>query len=185
MDHPFEELREILEFQHKMLGQLGRMSGQQDRTLVLLNRTLDLLSQILHRLPQPLTARIAIRFQGELSMSLNALSLNVGQTSQASIAAFLADGVTPSGGVPSNVAFSFDDPSATVQINADGLTATVTAMAASTAGAVSGTATCTITDTDGVVSQWSQAFTILVGVTPPPPQQLTQSIAVSFSDPTP
>jgi len=34
-----------------------------------------------------------------------------------------------------------------------------------------------------VVSNWSQPFTILVGVTPPPPAQLTQSVAVSFTTP--
>jgi hypothetical protein len=133
--------------------------------------------------PKPLTAAIAVQFSGA-SMN-NALVLNVGQTSQASILPLLADGTTHSGGVPSNVSFSFSDPSATVVPNADGLTATVTGVAAST-GPVSGSVSCEITDTDGVVSKWTQAFTIQTdAVPPPPPQQLTQSIAVEFSTPTP
>ena len=117
----------------------------------------------------------------------NALVLNVGQTSQASIQPLLADGVNPSGGTLSNVAYSFSDPSATVDLNPDGLTATVNGVAASS-GPVTGTATCTVTDTDGVVSQWSQSFTITtnaVAPPPPPPSQLTQSVAVQFSTPTP
>ena len=111
----------------------------------------------------------------------NALVLNVGQTSQASIQPRLADG-TPSGGTLSNVAYSFSDPSATVSLNSDGLTATVTGVAASS-GPVTGTATCTVTDTDGVVSTWSQPFTIQTNAVPPPPAQLTQSVAVQFTDP--
>ena len=114
----------------------------------------------------------------------NSLVLSVGQTSQASIQPLLADNM-PSGGVLSNVAYSFSDPSATVVLNSDGVTATVTGVAAS-AGAVTGTATCTVTDTDGVVSQWSQAFTITTNAVtppPPPPTQLTQSVAVNFSTP--
>lgn len=115
--------------------------------------------------------------------STNALVLSVGQTSQASIVPLLADGVTPSGGVLSNVLYAFSDPSATVVLNPDGLTATVTGVSASS-GVVSGSASCTVTDTDGVVSTWNQAFTIQVnGVAPPPPAQLTQSVAVSFTDP--
>jgi hypothetical protein len=116
-------------------------------------------------------------------MPNNALTLNVGQTSQASIQPLLADGVTPSGGVVSAVSYTFSDPSATVVLNADGLTATVTGVAAS-AAPVSGSAACTVTDTDGVVSTWVQAFTVQTnGVVPP--AQLTQSIAVAFSTPTP
>lgn len=165
------------QFKREVLGLLREQ-------LALLERNIALSEKILSRLPQPLTARIAIRFTGDSSM-LNALTLNVGQTSQASIVEFLADGVTPSGGVPSNVAYNFNDPSATVVLNSDGLTATVTGVAAST-GAVGGTVTCTITDTDGVVSTWSQPFTITTNTPPPPPpEQLTQSIAVSFTTPTP
>lgn len=116
-------------------------------------------------------------------MANNALTLNVGQTSQASIVPFLADGVTNSGGVVSAVTYTFSDPSATVVANADGLTATVTGVAASTSS-VSGSAACTVTDTDGVVSTWTQAFTITVNAVVPP-AQLTQSVAVSFTTPTP
>jgi hypothetical protein len=119
-------------------------------------------------------------------MANNALTLNVGQTSQASIQPLLADGITPSGGVVSNVSYTFSDPSATVVLNPDGLTATVTGVAAS-AGAVSGSASCTVTDTDGVVSQWTQTFTITTQAAapppPPPPARLTQSVAVEFSTP--
>lgn len=117
---------------------------------------------------------------------MNSLVLNVGQTSQASIVPLLADGTTNSQGVVSNAAFSLNDPSATAVLNADGLTATITGVAAS-AGAVSGSASCTVTDTDGVVSTWTQAFTVQTNAVapPPPPQQLTQSIAVNFSAPTP
>jgi len=134
---------------------------------------------------KPLTASIAVHFTGDVSMANNTLVFNVGQTSTASIVPLLADGVTNSAGVVSNVAYAFSDPSATVVLNADGVTATVTGVAAST-GPVAGVATCTVTDTDGVVSQWSQAFTITTNAVtppPPPPAQLTQSVAVSFTTP--
>lgn len=111
----------------------------------------------------------------------NSVVLNVGQTSQASITPLLADGVTPSGGTLSAVSYTFSDPSATVVINADGLTATVTGVAASTAP-VSGSVSCTVTDTDGVVSTWTQAFTVQTNAVAPP-SQLTQSIAVNFTTP--
>ena len=114
-------------------------------------------------------------------MPNNALTLNVGQTSQASITPFLVDGVTNSGGTISGVTYTFSDPSATVVANADGLTATVTGVAAS-AGPVSGGAACTVTDTDGAVSTWNQAFTIQTNGAIPP-QQLTQSVAVQFTTP--
>ena len=141
------------------------------------------IERLLH--PKQLTRAVAVLFTGDFTM-VNALVLNVGQTSTASIQPFLADGVTPSGGVLSNVSYSFADPSATVVLNADNLTATVTGVAAST-GAVTGVAACTVTDSDGVVSTWSQTFTVTTsGITPPPPpSQLTQSIAVQFSTPTP
>jgi len=135
--------------------------------------------------PKPLTASITICFTGESAM--NALVFNVGQISQASIVPLLADGVTPSGGTLSNVVYTFSDPSATVVLNSDGVTATCTGVAGSS-GPVAGTAACTVTDTDGVVSTWTQAFTITTNAVtppPPPPQQLTQSISVQFSTPTP
>ena len=133
--------------------------------------------------PNPLTRAIAVIFTGDNPMLNNTLVLNVGQTSQASIVPLLADGVTPSGGTLSAVSYTFSDPSATVVLNADGLTATVTGVAAST-GAVSGSAACAVTDTDGVVSTWTQAFTIQTNAVVPP-AQLTQSVAVQFSTPTP
>jgi len=131
--------------------------------------------------PKPLTAAIAVRFTGASVMPNNALVFNVGQQSQASIMPLLADGVTPSGGTLSNVTYTFTDPSATVVLNPDGLTATCTGVAAST-GPVGGTATCTVTDTDQVVSQWTQAFTIQTNAVAPP-AQLTQSVAVQFTAP--
>ena len=134
--------------------------------------------------PKPLTASIEVQFTGDSFMANNDLTLNVGQTSQASIQPLLADGVTPSGGVLSAVSYTFSDQSATVVLNADGLTATVTGIAAST-GAMSGSAAATVTDTDGVVSTWTQAFTITTNAVAPPPSQLTQQIAVQFSPPTP
>ena len=136
--------------------------------------------------PQPITRSIAVQFTGEPPMPNNALTLNVGQTSQASIQPLLADGITPSGGVLSSVSYTFNDPSATVVLNADGLTATVTGVADSAGVAVTGTATATVTDTDQAVFTFTQAFTVTtIAVTPPPPAQLTQSIAVAFSTPTP
>ena len=132
--------------------------------------------------PKTLTAGIAVRFTGA-NMADNALVFTVGQTSQASIMPFLADGITPSGGALSSVLYTFSDPSATVVINSDGLTATCTAVAAS-GGPIAGSATCTVTDTDGAVSQWTQAFTIATNAVVPP-AQLTQSVAVQFSVPTP
>jgi hypothetical protein len=132
---------------------------------------------------QRLTAAVAVRFTGDSIMANNALVFNVGQTSQATLAEFLADGVTPSGGVPSAVSFTFSDPSATVALNADGVSATCTGVAAS-AGPVSGSVAFTVTDTDGVVSTWNQAFTIQTNAVVPP-AQLTQSVAVQFSTPTP
>lgn len=155
--------------------------------------THELLKEILHavkrierdisREHKPLTAAIAVQFTGDSVMN-NVLALNVGQTAQASIVPLLADGVTPSGGTLSKVAYSFSDPSATVALNPDGLTATVTGVAPST-GPVTGTATCTVTDTDGVVSTWTQPFTVQTSAVAPPPSQLTQSVAVQFSTPTP
>jgi hypothetical protein len=136
---------------------------------------------------KPLTHSIAIHFTGDSVMANNTLVLNVGQTSQASIVPLLADGVTPSGGALSNVVYTFSDPSATVVLNSDGVTATVSGVAASS-GPVAGSASCTVTDTDGAVSTWNQPFTVTTNAVtppPPPPSQLTQSVAVEFTTPTP
>ena len=166
------------------------MSHEEHKLYSLIDRIArDVLEPILGELrairrelkPKPLTRSIAVRFSGDL-MSTNALVFAVGQTSQASIQPLLADGLTPSGGVLSNVVYTFSDPSATVVLNADGLTATCTGVAAST-GAVSGSASCTVTDTDGVVSTWTQPFTITTSGAVVPPAQLTQSVAVQFTDP--
>jgi hypothetical protein len=140
----------------------------------ILHAVREIRQQLLHR---PLTARIAIDFGG----NMNALSLNVGQSSIGTITPLLADGVTPSGGTLSNVIWTFSDPSTTMVVNPDN-TATFTGVAAGTA---SGTAACTVTDTDEAVAQFSQGFTVTVAavVPPPPPTQLTQSIGVSFSTP--
>lgn len=136
--------------------------------------------QIVHLLtPKQLTHHVVVVFDGGM-VENNVLVLNVGQTSQASIVPLLADGITNSGGVLSNVVFNFNDPSATVVLNADGVTATVTGIAQSS-GPVQGTATCTVTDTDSVVSQWSQVFSITTNAVEQ--QQLTQSVAVQFTDP--
>lgn len=165
-------LREILDEQSEQTGLL------QQQTALLTQIAADLAPVL-----ETLTASIAISFTGDSAMANNALVFNVGQTSTASIQPLLADGVTPSGGVLSAVSYTFSDPSATVVLNADGLTATCTGVAAST-GAVSGSASATVTDTDGVVSTWTQAFTIQTNAVVPP-AQLTQSVAVQFSTPTP
>lgn len=183
-------LLELLDTCLKTMERQIRRIEQADRedleTLRLIQHELHVIAKELQPPPTPpktLTASIAIRFTGDSLMANNVLVLNVGQTSQASIVPLLADGVTPSGGALSVVSYTFSDPSATVVLNADGLTATVTGVAAST-GAVSGSASAAVTDSDGVVSQWTQAFTIQTnGVVPP--AQLTQSIAVTFSNPTP
>jgi hypothetical protein len=141
------------------------------------------LAQILIDLaPEPETASIANIFSGDSAMANNALAFTVGQTSIDTITPLLADGVTPSGGVVSAVVITFSDPSATFVLNADN-TVTWTAVAAS-AAPVSGSTACTVTDTDGAVSTWNQAFTVQTNGKVPP-AQLTQSIANVFSTPTP
>jgi hypothetical protein len=124
-------------------------------------------------------------FSGDSIMADNTLVLNVGQTSIDTITPRLADGVTASGGVLSLVVVTFSDPSATFVLNPDN-TVTFTGVAAS-AAPVSGSIACTVTDTDGVVSTWTVPFTVQTNgtVAPPPPAQLTQSVANVFSTPTP
>lgn len=134
--------------------------------------------------PEPATSSIANVFTGDTIMANNALVFNVGQTAIDTITPLLADGVTPSGGVVSAVTVTFSDPSASFVLNPDN-TVTFTGVAASTAP-VSGSVACTVTDSDSAVSQWTQAFTVMTNaVTPPPPDQLTQSISNVFSMPTP
>jgi len=145
--------------------------------------TLDGVRELLRRSRhKQLTYAVAVRFKGASMQPNNTLVFNVGQSSQASLMPLLADGITNSGGTVSNVTYTFNDPSASVVLNADGLTATCTGLAPSN-GPVTGTATCTVTDTDGAVSQWTQTFTITTNLGGPP-GQLTQSVAVQFTDPT-
>lgn len=158
----------------------------------LLERVLCLEEKIEHRLreiehhlfPPRLSKSSAVQFTGDTTMPNNALTLNVGQTSTASPITFLADGTTPSGATYSAATYTFSDPSATVFLNPDGVTALVTGVAAST-GAVSGSVTFTATDSDSAVSTWTQEFTITTNAVqpPPPPTQLSQSSALQFSDP--
>jgi len=139
---------------------------------------------IRHKLiPDVLTKTISVQFRGEHFIMNNDLVINVGQTADVSIQPELADGVSPSGGVVSKVTFNFDDPSATVALNPDGITGKVTAIAPSI-GAVKGTASNTVTDTDGAVSTWNAPFTITVNAVVPP-AQLTQAETVVFGTPTP
>lgn len=114
---------------------------------------------------------------------MNTLILNVGQSSIGTITPLMADGVTPSGGTVSAASFSIPvDPSFAAVDQGDG-TCLITGVAAS-ATPVTGTATCSVTDSDGAVSTFSASFTITVSaVTPPPPVATTASIVVSFSDP--
>lgn len=117
-------------------------------------------------------------------MPNNAVVLNVGQTSTASPVTFLEDGVTPSGATYSAATYSFSDPSATVTLNPDGVTALVSGLAASAAGGVLGSVAFTATDTNGAVSQWNQQFSVTVdAVVPPPPAPLSVSSAVQFTTP--
>ena len=150
----------------------------EDRSLRQIERDIKLILHLLK--PKPLTAAVAVCFTGDSFMA-NSLVLNVGQTSTASIQPLLADGVTASDGVVSGVSYTFSDPSATVVLNPDGVTALVTGVAAST-GPISGSAACTVTDIDGVVSTWTQAFTIQTDAVVSP-EQLTQGIAVNFTTP--
>ena len=114
-------------------------------------------------------------------MADNILVLNVGQTSIDTLTPRLADGVTPSGGVVSNVAVAFSDSSATAVLQPNN-TILFTGVAAS-ASPVAGSVSLTITDTDGAVSQWTVPFTVQANAVAPPPEQLTQSVANVFSTP--
>lgn len=169
--------------EHSIKESLRKLQGQLNTIEELERATLADVRRILHRLPsQPLTRSVAAIFTGDNIMATGALVFNVGQTSQLSLTPLLADGVTPSGGVLSGVSYTFSDPSATVVLNSDGVTATVTGVAAST-GAIQGSAACTVTDTDGVVSTWTVLYTITTSAVAPPPTQLTQSVVGTFSTP--
>jgi len=165
-----------------ILGSIQRGNVISNKTLDAIHKSNELLAKIAKCSCQQ-SKFSAIQFTtGDSPMQTNNLVMNVGQTSTASPITFLADGTTPSGATYSNAVYTFNDPSATVVLNPDGVTALVTAVAASTAGPVSGTVSFTATDTDGAVSQWTNIISILVnGVAPP--TQLSQSSAIQFSDP--
>ena len=151
----------------------------------ILHELRDIRRELKHRpspLPQPTSRFSAVQFAGDMiTMQTNNLTLAAGQTSTATPVTFLADGTTLAGATISGVSYAFSDPSATVAINPDGVTALVTAQAASN-GPISGAVSFTATDTDGAVSTWNQPFTITVtGIVPP--GQLSQSASVQFSDP--
>lgn len=159
----------------------------------LLEKLVILDEEIIHELrairrelePKRITKSVANIFSGVTPMPNNVLVFNVGQTSIDTITPFLTDGVTPSGGVVSNVVVTFSDPSATAVVQPDN-TVLFTGVADSAGVAVAGSTTVTVTDTDSVVSTWTTAFTVqTIGVTPPPPEQLTQSVVNVFSTPTP
>lgn len=130
--------------------------------------------------PRRITAAIAVKFTG--AKMENVLNIKVGQTSTATLLELTSDGVTASGGVPSSVVFTFNDPSATVVLDPDGVSALITGVAVSN-GPIAGTVTATITDTDGAVSQFADSFTIEVDADVTAPVPLTKSIAVNFSTP--
>ena len=156
-----------------LLDELNEQTAIQKVQTALLSQILDALTSA-----PTLTASAPIIVSGE-KMANNTYSMNVGQSQAGVITPFLADGVTPSGGVVSNTVVTFSDASATFVLAADNVTITFTGVAAST-GAVSGSVAFTVTDTDGVVSQWTDAITVTVsGVVPP--QQLTQSAPIVVS----
>lgn len=176
-------LREIIEeLQHIRRDVHSSLNVLYDQRTLIQGISSNVRSILILIKPKQLTHSIVVRFTGASMQPNNTCVFNVGDTAPVNILALLADGITPSGGTISNAAYNFNDPSATVVLNPDGLTAVATGVADSGGVAVKGTATCTVTDTDGVVSQWIQDFTITTkGVAPP--QQLTQSIAVQFGDP--
>lgn len=131
-------------------------------------------------LPQPLTVSVANVFTGDLPMPNNVLVFTVSQTSTDTITPLLADGVTPSDGVVSNLRVAFSDDSATAVVNGTN-TILFTAVAPSI-GPIAGTTICTVTDSDGAVSEWNQIFTVTTNPVVPP-IQLTQSVANVFSTP--
>lgn len=163
---------------------------EESKILAVLEHILEVQGHTLHELreirrelaPKTLTTSIANVFSGDSVMPNNVLVLNVGQTSTDTITPLAADGVTNSGGVVSALVVTFSDPSATAVVNGAN-TILFTGVAAS-AAPINGSSACTVTDTDGVVSTWNQAFTVQTNA-PVPPAQLTQSVANVFSVPTP
>ena len=115
----------------------------------------------------------------------NALVLTVGQNSILTPEPLVPGGGASSKGVISNLIFTFNDPSASVEGRPDGVSALVTGLLPSENGPVTGTASFTIKDTNGAISNWIQAFTIEVDApeATPAPLQLTESVAINFSTP--
>ena len=172
-------LAEIDERTCKIEHQIGKIERQVEKIEQIVWQIRYLLQ---HPQPTTMSRFSAVIFTGDFPMADNALVLNVGQTSTATPITFLADGTTPSGATYSAATYTFSDPSATVTLNPDGVTALVTGVAAST-GAISGSVTFTATDTDGAVSVWVNPFTITVNGGVVPPAQLSQSSALQFSTP--
>jgi len=155
--HHDDELEEILRVEGRILHEERRIE---------------------HELHPHRTTNIQIRFTGENTMP-NTVTLQVGQTTTASIKPLEADDLTVTpGAVVSNQKISISDPAVTVVENPDG-TATITAVAA---GTVTGTASATVTDQDGTVGQFTQGVTITVQAAVQPTGRTTQ-IAVDFSTP--
>jgi hypothetical protein len=188
-EHRLRYLLEILDTLAKTLERqvkrIEQQANEDSETLHLILRELKVIAADLQPPSPPpttLSRFSAVQFTGYLiPMANNALVLNVGQASTASPITYLADGVTPSGATYSAAAYTFSDPSATVTLNSDGVTAQVTGVAAGT-GPVSGSVSFTATDTDGAVSTWTQAFTIQTNGAVPP-AQLSQSSALIFTTP--
>lgn len=138
---------------------------------------------IKHCCPKNRTTQVGIQFTGVPKMPLNALSMQVGQQSTATIIPLLPDGKTPSQGSVSAVTYNFSDPSATFTLNADGVSASVVGVSETVKAPASGSVSCTVTDPDGTVNSFTQDFVVTV-VPVPPPVPITASIAVEFSTPT-
>ena len=99
---------------------------------------------------------IAVRFTGANTM--NAVTLVTGQSTTATIVPLQADGITQTPDVTlSNQLFTITGPSVELTAGGDG-TATIKGISPST-GAVQGTATATVTDKNGNVGTFTQAFT--------------------------
>lgn len=169
-----------LAVQEHILRNLIRGNILQRENLQINQANMGFLSELV-QLQFQISKSAKLIFTGASTMA-NDLVLNVGQSSTATPTTFLADGTTPAGATISAATYTFSDPSATV-VSSDGVTAVVTGIAAS-AGAVSGSVSFTATDTDGAVSQWTVPFTVTTNsVTPPPPEQLSQSAGLTFSTP--
>ena len=170
----------VLSKQQEDIARLGWVTRKQQKEIDHLRTLVHAIIRYLrHNHPQT-TFHVVNQFSGE-NMADNVLQFSaVGQTSTDTLTPRLADGVTPSGGVVSNVAVNFSDPSATAVVQPDN-TVLFTSVAPTTSP-VSGSTSCTVTDTDGAVSTWTIPFTVEVAA-PPPPDQLTQSVANVFSTP--